>query len=265
MIPVGVSPNHRYWTSYTIANLLNLDLEVREYGGDPVQWVIGKNLYRRHLTALQRASCVSAAMEWAKQGQQQTMHTERGDSGQFSPIPTKSVGISETAPQTDAGQTGQESFFTQDERSALADVSKSTQQESDRYEKAGLGPEVRSGAISGAEAKRKVRDPDAPKPPSQVQRLKLKLEAKALECETELAANEVLQRELREAKAQVSEYPHEREAVANEREVIISAQTSSIAELQTKLNDEKHRAAWFEKQARSLGWEPTAKPKVSLA
>ena len=24
-----------------------------------------------------------------------------------------------------------------------------------------------------------------------------------------------------------------------------------------KLNDEKRRASWFEKQARSLGWEPT--------
>ena len=50
---------------------------------------------------------------------------------------------------------------------------------------------------------------------SQIQRLKMKLEAKTLECETELAANEALRRELREAKAQVSEYPHEREAVKN--------------------------------------------------
>ena len=78
-----------------------------------------------------------------------------------------------------------------------------------------MGPEIRSGEISGAEAKRKVRDPKSPKPPSQVQRLKMKLEAKTLECETELAANEALRRELREAKAQVSEYPHEREAVKN--------------------------------------------------
>ena len=119
---------------------------------------------------------------------------------------------------------------------------------------------IRSGEISGAEAERKVRkkrDPSAPKPPSQTDRLKLKLEleAKTMECEAELASNEALRRELREAKAQVSEYPHEREAVASEREVIISAQASSIAELQIKLNDEKRRASWFEKQARALGWE----------
>ena len=109
------------------------------------------------------------------------MHTSRDDSGQFSPIGAKLAPIGETAPQTGAGQTGQEAVFTQDERSVLADVSKKTQQDSDRYEKAGLGPDIRSGAISGAEAKRKVRkvrDPNAPKPPSQVQRLELKLEAK---------------------------------------------------------------------------------------
>ena len=61
-----------------------------------------------------------------------------------------------------------------------------------------------------------------------------------------------LEREVREAKSQVSEYPHEREVVANEREVIISAQTSSIAELQTKLNDEKRRASHFQQKCMSL-------------
>ena len=249
------------WHRYTISNLLGLELEVREYDGDPVQWVIGRNLHRRHLIAVRRASYVSAALEWAKQGHQQVLHTNRDDSGQFSPIPGGSPSIGETATQEAPGGIipgAVTEFFTQAERASMADVDERTQRESDRYEKAGLGPEIRSGAISGAEAKRKVRkvrDPNAPKPPSQVQRLKLKLEAKTMEFEAELAANEVLRRELREAKAQVSEYPHEREAVASEREVIISAQASSIAELQTKLNDEKRRASWFEKQARSLGWE----------
>ena len=245
------------WHRYTISNLLGLELEVREYDGDPVQWVIGRNLHRRHLIAVRRASCVSAALEWAKQGHQHVMHTNRDDdSGQFSPIGVNLIPIGETAPQTDAGQTGQESFFTQAERASMADVSEITQKRSDRYEKAGLGPEIRSGEISGAEAERRVRpELPTPQPPSRVQRLEMRLEAKTLECETELAANEALRRELREAKAQVSEYPHEREAVASEREVIISAQASSIAELQTKLNDEKRRASWFEKQARSLGWE----------
>ena len=159
MIPVGVSPNHRYWTSYTIANLLNLDLEVREYDGDPVQLVIAQNLHRRHLNGLQRVSCVGACIDWAKQGQQRSMHAERDDSGKFSPIPAYYAGIGEGADSE-----ADPEFFTQSERAALGDSNLRTVQQSDSYEKAGLGPEVRSGAISGAEAERRVRDPDAPKP-----------------------------------------------------------------------------------------------------
>ena len=145
-----------------------------------------------------------------------------------------------------------QSSSQQDERAALSDVSPRTQAKSDTYEKAGLGPEIRSGELSGAEAERRVRDTDTPKPPSRVQQLKLQVESQAEVIDS-------LERELREAKSQVSEYPHEREVVANEREVIIAALTSSVAELQAKLNDEKRRASWFEKQARSLGWEPTSK------
>ena len=245
------------WHRYTISNLLGLELEVREYDGDPVEWVIGRNLHRRHLTDLQRASCGNAAREWGKQGHQRRLDRDE-NTGKFTVVDKLSTTVN-TAPQTGAEQTGQEAVLTQSERAALNDVNVKTQQRSERYDEAGLGEKVRSGEISGAEAEREVRkkrDPNAPKKPSQVQRLELKLEAKTLECQTDhLPTIDALQRELREAKAQVSEYPHEREAVASEREVIISAQASSIAELQTKLNDEKRRASWFEKQARSLGWE----------
>ena len=222
-----------------------------------MQWVIGRNLHRRHLTALQRASCGNAARDWAKQGHQQAMHTERDkDTGQFT-IAANIAGMGEPVTKVESEHvTSDEAygpeFFTQDERAVLSDASTRTVRMSDSYEKAGLGPEVRSGELSGAEAERRVRDPDTPKPPSRVQQLEEQVLAQAL-------AIDSLQRELREAKSQVAEYPHEREVVANEREVIISAQSSSISELQMKLNDEKRRASWFEKQARSLGWEPTSK------
>ena len=108
------------------------------------------------------------------------MHTDRGDSGKYSPTLADSASVGGTAPQTDAEQAGQGSFFTQSERAALADVGARTQQESDRYEKAGLGPEIRSGAISGAEAERRARDPDTPRPPSRVQQLEMQVEAQAL-------------------------------------------------------------------------------------
>ena len=75
------------WHRYTIANLnLGLGLDIHEYDGDPVQFVIAKNLHRRHLSAVQRGLCVSACINWAKQGQQRAMHTERDDGGKFSPI-----------------------------------------------------------------------------------------------------------------------------------------------------------------------------------
>ena len=70
------------WHRYTIANLLSLDLSVREYDGDPVQWVISKNLHRRHLTAVQRSSCTSACIDWAKQGHQKRLDRDQ-NTGQF--------------------------------------------------------------------------------------------------------------------------------------------------------------------------------------
>ena len=69
-----------------MANLLGLELEVREYDGDPVQWVIGKNLHRRHLNGVAAwLLCVNAAcIDWAKQGHQKNMHTERGE--EYGPV-----------------------------------------------------------------------------------------------------------------------------------------------------------------------------------
>ena len=152
----------------------------------------------RYLSEVRRASCVSAALEWAKQGHQKRLDRDQ-NTGQFT-IPAMFAGmdspVSTSLTQTDLGQAEQE--FTQDERASMADVSEITQQRSDHYEKAGLGPEIRSGAISGAEAERRARDPDAPKPPSQRQQLEIKLEAKVLECQTEhLPLIDSLQRELR--------------------------------------------------------------------
>ena len=80
----------------------------------------------------------------------------RGDSGKFSPILDRLSSIGEpdspSLTQDDSGQSRQESFFTQSERASLADVDERTQRRADRYEEAELGPEIRSGAISGAEA-----------------------------------------------------------------------------------------------------------------
>ena len=50
--------------------------------GDPVQWVIGRNLHRRHLSAVRRSSCVSACINWAQSGQQKQLGRDQ-NTGQF--------------------------------------------------------------------------------------------------------------------------------------------------------------------------------------
>ena len=251
------------WHRYTIANLLGLELEVRERDdADPVRWVIGKNLHRRHLNGLRRASCVSAAIDWAKQGQQKSLDRDK-DSGQFT-IPANSAGMGEPVTQDRESDPEPEPdpVLTQSERASLADVSERTQRKSDSYEKAGLGDEVRSGEISGAEAERKVREedkpkPDKPKPPSRYQQMKLRLEARVEEIQIKDAEIEEWKQKHEFAVSQSSEYPHEKEATLNQLQAENSALRSSVNEWMTKHNDEKRRASWFEKQARSLGWEPT--------
>ena len=245
------------WHRYTIANLLNLDLDVREYDGDPVKWVISRNLHRRHLTELQRVSCANAAIDWAEKRLERDKNT-----GQFSVsanLADTDESDSATLIQTDAGTDEQEPFFTQSERAALVGAKQRTQERSELYEKVGLGPEIRSGEISGAEAERRVRYPELPttKPPSRLQRLEIQLEAKVEEIQLKDAEIEEWKQKHEFAVSQSSEYPHEKEATLNQLQAENSALRSSVNEWMTKHNDEKHRASWFEKQARSHGWEPT--------
>ena len=164
----------------------------------------------RHLNGLQRASCVSACLEWAAQGQQKSLERDK-DTGQF----TKDANLTpmgepiteDESERVNPEEATEPAFFTQDERAALSDVSPRTQAKSDSYEKAGLGPEVRSGEISGAEAERMVRDPDTPKPPSRVQQLELQLEAKGEEIQIKDTEIHEWQQKYEFAVSQSSEYP----------------------------------------------------------
>ena len=101
-----------------------------------------------------------------------------------------------------------------------------------------------------------MRDPDTPKPPSRVQQLELQLEAKGEEIQIKDTEIHEWQQKYEFAVSQSSEYPHEKEVTLNQLQAENSALRSSVNEWMTKHNDEKNRASWFEKQARSLGWEP---------
>ena len=140
-----------------------------------------------------------------------------------------------------------------------AGVSDRTIQQAKTAETAGLGDAVRSGEMSPRAAAEQARqqpdDPPKPREPTRAQKLEAQIDALTLEVQEKARRIEELEREIRETKAQQSEYPHEREAVSNEREVMISALRGSVNEWQTKHNDERRRANFWEREARHLGWQ----------
>ena len=222
------------WHRYKAALAAGIEPLVAEWhGNDPVAYVIRENAMRRHLTAGQRAACIVACREWAEGG----VDTERlrgGDPGS-PPVST----VSDMAEE--------------------AGVSERTIQRAKVAQDAGLGEAVRSGELSPKAAATQARQqsgaPPKPKGPTLTERLEAQVDALQMEVHEKAQRIEGLERELREARAQQSEYSHEREAM-------ISALRGSVNEWQTKHNDERRRANWWERQARSRGWkrEGQAKP-----
>ncbi len=98
------------------------------------------------------------------------------------------------------------------------------------------------------------------KPPTRTQ----KLEAENALLQTAVNEKsdqiETLQRSLNEARAQVSEYPHERETVANEREAMIRTLRGQVAEWQTKYNEELRSRRYWEREAKAHGWTAAEVP-----
>ena len=225
------------WHRYKAALAAGVEPLVAEWhGDDPVAYVIRENALRRHLTPGQRAACIVACRQWAQGG----VDTNRLKGGEI------------VSPPSTVAEMAQE-----------AGVSDRLIQQAKVAEEAGLGDAVRSGEMPVHKAAAQARGAtDKPKGPTLTERLEAQVDALQMEVHEKAQRIEGLERELREARAQQSEYPHEREAVANEREAMISALRGSVNEWQTKHNDERRRANWWERQARSRGWkrEGQAKP-----
>ncbi len=222
------------WHRYLVAEKLGRtgELVFNHFAGDdPATYVIRKNAHRRHLTAGQRAGCIVACREWAPAGRPQN-----------SVLSTEFPPLSTTASM--AGEAG---------------VSPSTIEHAKAAERAGLGDAVRSGEMSPRAAAEQVREQSGAsaksKEPTRTQKLEAQVDALTLEVQEKARRIEELEREIRETRGQQSEYPHEREAVANEREAVISALRGSVNEWQTKHNDERRRANFWEREARRLGWQ----------
>ena len=218
------------WHRYKAALAAGVEPLVAEWhGDDPVAYVIRENALRRHLTPGQRAACIVACRQWAQGG----VDTNRLKGGEI------------VSPPSTVAEMAQE-----------AGVSDRLIQQAKVAEEAGLGDAVRSGEMPVHKAAAQARGAtDKPKGPTLTERLEAQVDALQMEVHEKAQRIEGLERERREAMAQQSEYPHEREAVANEREAMISALRGSVNEWQTKHNDERRRANWWERQARSLGWQ----------
>ena len=224
------------WHRYRAARRLSMigELEFVEFGDyyscDPVAFVVNRNAHRRHLTQGQIAQIIVKIRPQRPWGLQPGQEIDP-ETGQFTGAATVATPVP----------------ATQEEIAADAGVSDRTLRNANVIEDAGLGDEVRSGEMGQREALRRATEPPddddtspEPKSPTPTERMQAQIDALSLEKVALLDQIEALGRELREAKAQLSEYPHEREQVANEREAVISALRAELATERNYHNDLKH-------------------------
>ena len=200
------------------------------HGDDPVAFVIRENALRRHLTPGQRAACVVACYQWAKSG----VDTDR----------------------LKGGEPGSPPIATVSEMAAEAGTTERTIQQAKVAQEAGLGGQTRSGELSPKAAAAQARgEPNLPKGPTRTEKLEAENDLLQVQLQEKIDRIEELERALREARLQISEYPHEREIVANEREVTIRTLRSQVNEWQNKYNEELQARRYWERWAKANGWE----------
>ena len=226
-------------------------LIMSEYTGpDPVDFVISRNRHRRHLTAGQIASCVVKCEEWRERGRN------------WEPL----VGATQ-------GYSADSAEWVESERITPA---RTAQQVADDYglsvrnveaaktiERAGLGPAFRGNDINQSEALRQAHGlSDAPKPPTHTERLEADRDALKAEVYEKAILIEELEERVRFLEGEAKDTPHEREAIFNRQQAQISALTSQVNELTTKHEDERLRANYFKREAKSRGWKPQQQERL---
>ena len=210
---------HRYRAAHDAG--VPRQLLIAEYtGNDPAGFVIRKNAQRRHLTTSQRVQMIVGCREMAKTGR-----------------PKKGDNLS--------------SFPTVAEMAEEAGASERTVQRAKSIEEAGLGDDVRSGEMPASVAVERAKgDPDKPKEPTRTERLEAERDAARMDVQEKAEENERLERALREARAQMSEYPHEREKAATEREAIISTLRSQLNEYMVRANEDSQSLRYWKREAK---------------
>ena len=214
------------WHRYKACLELGIEPFVAVYTeSDPVGYVIRQNAMRRHLTPGQRAACIVACREWAEGGV---------DTGRLT-----------------GGDPGSPPVATVSDMAEEAGVSERTIQRAKVAQDAGLGEKTRSGELSPKAAAAQAKgEPNLPKGPTPKERLEAQVDALAMEVQEKAEENERLERALREARAQMSEYPHEREKAATEREAIISTLRSQLNEYMVRANEDSQSLRYWKREAK---------------
>ena len=225
------------WHRYKACLELGIEPFVAVYTeDDPVVYVIRQNANRRHLTPGQRAACIDGLLPMAG----------RRDAARPGTL-TKMAGSPGVHP-------GSPPVPTVEDIAAEAGVSERTDPTGPRSAQnaAGLGEKaVRSGELSPKAAAAQAKgEPNLPKGPTPKDRLEAQVDALAMEVQEKAEENERLERALREARAQMSEYPHEREKAATEREAIISTLRSQLNEYMVRANEDSQSLRYWKREAK---------------
>ena len=132
-----------------------------------------------------------------------------------------------------------------------ADASKRTADDAKAIIRAGLDDAVMANEVPFSVAAAQARgESEAPKPPTKTERLEAERDAARMDVQEKAEENERLERALREARAQMSEYPHEREKAATEREAIISTLRSQLNEYMVRANEDSQSLRYWKREAK---------------
>ena len=93
-------------------------------------------------------------------------------------------------------------------------------------------------------------EPEKPKEPTRTERVEAERDAARMDVQEKAEENEGLERALRDARGQMSEYPHEREKVAAEREAIISTLRSQLNEYMVRANEDSQSLRYWKREAK---------------
>ena len=195
-------------------------------GVDIAEFVLGRNLRRRHLTPSQRATVALKVNEAAGR--------KVAPQGRPKKVSGDTFSVEEVAPQGRPKKVSGDTFSVE-EVAQQADVSPVT--------------------VKRALAKRRDAPDGESKGPSPTERLKAEVDQLHLE-KAELARKvEDLEAQVAQWKVSASDDVIERDAQLRRAQAVNSGLRAEVATATNKADDYRREAAWWNKQAKALGWE----------